>query len=59
MHAALEFLEDRKVDLVVLDMIMEEGFDGLDTYMGILERYPGQPAIIASGFSSYCSPACA
>ena len=30
---------------------MEPGIDGLDTYRQILERHPGQKAIIASGFS--------
>ena len=38
--------------LVVLDMIMEEGFDGLDTYREVLKRHPGQRAVIVSGFSS-------
>ena len=49
----LKWLKDKgdKVDLIVLDMIMEEGFDGLDTYRRIVELYPGQRAIIASGFA--------
>jgi CheY-like chemotaxis protein len=36
-------------DLLVMDMIMEEGFDGLDTYEAILKLYPNQKVIIASG----------
>jgi len=48
---AIEYLEDNSVDLLVLDMIMDPGMDGLDTYKQILERYPNQKAIIASGFS--------
>jgi signal transduction histidine kinase/ActR/RegA family two-component response regulator len=36
-------------DLVLLDMIMDEGFDGLDTYRAILKNYPEQKVIIASG----------
>jgi DNA-binding NarL/FixJ family response regulator len=32
-------------------MIMAPGMDGLDTYKEILKLYPGQRAIIASGFS--------
>jgi CheY-like chemotaxis protein len=48
---AVEYLKTRRVDLVVLDMIMEEDFDGLDTYREIIKIHPGQKAIIASGFS--------
>ena len=36
---------------LVLDMIMDPGLDGLDTYKKIIEIHPGQKAIIASGFS--------
>ena len=50
-HRAVEFLEENDVDLIVLDMIMEEGFDGLDTYRAISEFKPGHRCIIASGFS--------
>ena len=48
---AVEYLKINKVDLLVLDMIMEPGMDGLDTYKKILEIHHGQKAIIASGFS--------
>jgi len=48
---AVEYLKANKVDLLVLDMIMDPGMDGLDTYKKILELHPGQKAIIASGFS--------
>jgi signal transduction histidine kinase/ActR/RegA family two-component response regulator len=50
-EAALRYLTNDQVDLLVLDMIMEPGLDGLDTYAGALEIKPGQKAIIASGFS--------
>jgi len=49
---AVEFIKNNSVDLIVLDMIMEEGFDGLDTYQNILEYHPNQKAIIVSGFST-------
>jgi len=48
---AVEHLKTNKVDLLVLDMIMDPGMDGLETYKKILELHPGQRAIIASGFS--------
>ena len=48
---AVEMMKTTKFDLVVLDMIMEPGIDGLDTYKQILALHPGQKAIIASGFS--------
>jgi len=48
---AVEYLNTHKIDLLVLDMIMDPGMDGLDTYKNILNLHPGQKAIIASGFS--------
>ncbi|MBW1695489.1 MAG: response regulator [Deltaproteobacteria bacterium] len=48
---AVEYIKDNHVDLVVLDMIMDPGMDGLDTYRKILEKRPNQKAIIVSGFA--------
>lgn len=48
---ALEYLADHDVDLIVLDMIMEPGMDGYDTYRSILEIKKRQKAIIFSGFT--------
>lgn len=48
---AVEYLKDNDTDIVVLDMIMDPGMDGLDTYRRILEIRPGQKAVITSGFS--------
>ncbi|BBO76864.1 histidine kinase [Desulfosarcina widdelii] len=48
---ALEYLSGNPVDLVVLDMIMDPGIDGLETYRRIIEIRPDQKAIIVSGFS--------
>ena len=48
---ALDLLKKQPVDLVLLDMIMDPGMDGLDTYKAILKLHPNQKAIIASGFS--------
>ena len=48
---AVLFLTKRPVDLIILDMKMEPGMDGLETYKKILRIHPDQKAIIASGFS--------
>ena len=48
---AVEYLKTNRVDLIVLDMIMDPGIDGLETYRRILEIHPRQKAIIVSGFS--------
>ncbi len=50
-EAAVAWLQSRTVDLVVLDMIMDPGIDGLDTYRLIVKLHPGQKAIITSGYS--------
>lgn len=48
---ACDYLKNNTVDLVILDMIMEHGIDGLDTYREIITFHPGQKAVIASGYS--------
>ncbi len=48
---ALEFLEENQVDLIVIDMLMEPGMNGRETYEKILAMRPGQKAIIVTGFS--------
>jgi CheY-like chemotaxis protein len=48
---ALEAIKRQPVDLVILDMIMPGGLDGLETYQQIIQLYPHQKAIITSGFS--------
>jgi two-component system, cell cycle sensor histidine kinase and response regulator CckA len=48
---AVDFMNDHSADLLVLDMIMSPGIDGLETYKRILKLHPGQKAIISSGFS--------
>lgn len=48
---AVAFMKDHSVGLVVLDMIMDPGIDGLETYRQILTLHPNQKAIIVSGFS--------
>jgi len=48
---AVEYLRTNRADLLVLDMIMAPGIDGLETYRRILEVSPGQKAVIVSGYS--------
>jgi len=48
---AVVYLKNNSADLLILDMIMEGGIDGFETYQRILETNPDQKAIITSGFS--------
>jgi CheY-like chemotaxis protein len=48
---AVDYLKDNSADLLILDMIMDPGIDGYETYKRIIELRPGQKALIVSGFS--------
>ena len=48
---AVEYLKNHTVDLILLDMIMDPGINGRDTYEQIVKIHPGQKAIIVSGFA--------
>jgi signal transduction histidine kinase/CheY-like chemotaxis protein len=48
---AVEYLKENTVDLVLLDMIMDPGINGLQTYERIVKIHPDQKAVIISGFS--------
>jgi PAS domain S-box-containing protein len=48
---AVDMLTGQAFALVVLDMIMDPGLDGLETFEKILQTTPDQKAVIASGFS--------
>jgi len=48
---AVAYIKKKPVDLLVLDMIMGTGMDGLETFREINKWKPGQKTIIASGFS--------
>ena len=51
-RAAKDLGEPRATaDLVIVDMIMAPGIDGLETYRRIKNLHPSQKAIIASGYS--------
>jgi len=48
---AISYALHHDFDLIILDMIMDPGINGRETYEEILAIKPGQPAIIASGFA--------
>jgi two-component system cell cycle sensor histidine kinase/response regulator CckA len=48
---AVDYLKTNRPDLVVLDMIMDPGMDGLDTYREMIAMHPRQKAIIVSGYA--------
>jgi len=46
---ALLFLKTQPVDLIILDMKMNPGMDGLETYKKVLKINPAQKTVIVSG----------
>lgn len=48
---AVSMIQKRHYDLLILDMIMPPGMDGLETYRKVLEIVPDQNAVIASGYA--------
>ncbi len=48
---AVEFVKRQPVDLLILDMIMSPGISGRETYNRIIRMYPGQKAVIVSGYA--------
>ena len=48
---AVEYMKDKSIDILVVDMIKDPGTDGLEIYKRILELHPEQRPIVASGFS--------
>ncbi len=50
-ETAVEYLQENRVDMVLLDMLMDPGINGRQTYERILRIHPDQKAVIASGFS--------
>ena len=48
---AVEYLKEHSIDLILLDMIMDPGINGRETYEQIIKIHPNQKAIIASGFA--------
>ncbi len=50
-ESAVAYLQENRVDMVLLDMMMDPGINGRQTYEHIIRIHPNQKAIIASGFS--------
>jgi CheY-like chemotaxis protein len=57
-HEAIEFVRaaqesatEKSIDLVVIDLVLGDEFDGVETYKNLLELVPDQKAIMVSGFS--------
>ncbi|MGD9948545.1 MAG: response regulator [Desulfobulbus sp.] len=49
---AVEFTKTTSVDLVILDMLMDPGINGCETFERILDHNPSQKAVITSGYSN-------
>jgi CheY-like chemotaxis protein len=47
----VEYLKKHSVDLILLDMIMDPGINGRETYERTIKIHPNQKAIIVSGFA--------
>ncbi|MFP4349415.1 MAG: ATP-binding protein [Desulfococcaceae bacterium] len=50
-ETALQHLKTHPTDILVLDMILENGMDGLDICKAVIRFNPDQKVIIASGFA--------
>jgi CheY-like chemotaxis protein len=48
---AVEYVKEHSVDIILLDMIIDPGINGRETYEKIIEIHPNQKAIIVSGFA--------
>ncbi len=48
---AVEYVKENTVDLILLDMVMDPGINGRETYDQIVKIHPHQKAIIVSGFA--------
>lgn len=48
---ALQLLQNQSFDLLILDMVLRGGIDGLDTYKNVVKIRPDQKTIVVSGYS--------
>jgi PAS domain S-box-containing protein len=50
-EGAVAYMKENTADLLLIDMIMDPGINGRETYERIIESHPNQKAIIISGFA--------
>lgn len=48
---AVDFIQKQPVDLVLMDMLMPPGMDGLDSFKEMEKVAPGQKVVLVSGYS--------
>ncbi|HEX2553891.1 MAG TPA: ATP-binding protein [Microvirga sp.] len=56
-RAALDLLESEGADVLVSDLVMPGGMDGLDLAQEVRRRWPGLPILLVSGYSTSASAA--
>ena len=42
---------EQRIHLAVIDLVLGDEFDGVETYKKLIELQPGQPAVLVSGFA--------
>ncbi len=42
---------EQRIDVVVIDLVLGDDFDGVETYKALIALHPGQKAILVSGFA--------
>ncbi len=50
-EAAIKWLQEQTAELIILDMVMDPGINGRETFSRIRDLWPQQKTIIVSGFS--------
>ena len=50
-EGAVKYLQTHTVDLILLDMIMDPGINGRETYERVIKIHPNQKAVITSGLA--------
>lgn len=48
---AVAYLREHHVDLLLLDVLLENGIDGIETYRRVQQEHPDQRAVVMTGFA--------